>query len=57
MSVRPNIRERAWKEFLPLVPAIAGTQSSREKNWVPAFAGMSGGSRNVQSNNTPTITI
>ncbi len=54
---RPNIRERAWKEFLPLVPAKAGTQSSREKNWVPAFAGMSGDGRTVRINNTPTITI
>jgi hypothetical protein len=55
--MRLNIREKAWKEFLPFVPAQAGTQSSREKSWVPAFAGMSGVSRNDQTNNTPTITI
>jgi hypothetical protein len=27
---------------LPLVPAQAGTQSLVRKNWIPAFAGMSG---------------
>jgi hypothetical protein len=27
---------------IPLVPAKAGTQSVSAKNWIPAFAGMSG---------------
>src|SRR5882724_6131912 len=51
-ALDPQIREmmqielmKLWDEDSPspLVPANAGTQSSGEKDWIPADAGMSGG--------------
>jgi NitT/TauT family transport system ATP-binding protein len=53
-ALDPQIREmmqielmKLWDEdgIPPLVPAQAGTQSSCEKNWIPADAGMSGDHR------------
>jgi NitT/TauT family transport system ATP-binding protein len=53
-ALDPQIREmmqielmKIWDEdpVSPLVPAKAGTQSSREKDWLPADAGMSGGGK------------
>jgi len=57
-ALDPQIREmmqielmKLWDEDRnsPLVPAKAGTQSSREKSWIPADAGMSGGSDDSQA--------
>jgi len=38
----------------PLVPAKAGTQSHKERFWIPAFAGMSGGEFPLGANSGDT---